>query len=730
MLLLSLLSSSTLAHSPHDNASVLAVADGIVLTNDNDVLGISDDGGDTFRHRWWSGGAPECAAVLSAEQWLVSSAWAGVWWTEDDGANFTVLEDLGAVSACDQRDGVVVAAERDGAWEHRDGGWQVLGEDIAWQPVDVLAGPVVIVVSADGSGWRLEDETWLRLPLEGMQSIGAAEDTLLAGLIAGPIHTSTDGGVSWSALLDSPEDVVALTGDAGTWQAATVEQAAWVSTDEGQTWLLHADGLDAPATGGGGPRDGVHFAEVRATDDGWMLAGFEGVYWWTDGAWRQGALDGIPRVRSLAWGASDLLVASYGGGVYRGPADWQAISDGIDWSYPRYIIAPTDDHILLSSSSRLYTTTDGGQTWISTRAGLASMGDRVAVAPGYPDDPRIAASGIDDAGDIAVSLSEDGGLTWQAVALPGDCTAKPRALDWGEALWAGCGSDGALYRSEDGQVWEQVATIGSSIEQIRAQSTSPLLATRDGLYQWHMPDGVLESVALAGVAVSGVAAHPDGDLYIATLGAGLTILTTEGDLRFDVGPDTAVLESIDISADGQVAVGARDGAWILEDGAWSRMSYDRLDDQVQQWAFSGWQKEAAEEAISQSMQRGDAGAVARVGLEAAQVRLIGAITPDGALDISVDGGEPERVTSGGNLTMLWAADLEPGWHELVLEVTAGSVAIDAIERWRSDAPALPTVGAIPPVAAEGCGCQGGAPVGGLLLVLLAALPRRRVSPPD
>jgi photosystem II stability/assembly factor-like uncharacterized protein len=740
--------SSVLAHSPHDMASVLSRApDGALLTNDSDLLALTTDDGQSFAYRYWFDGVAACVFAKSATSWIIGSTETGAWITNDGGMNFSSTGGPHRVTACAENSEGFVMAGPGGAWWSVDGeSWDGMGLTVEWEArsLDLLENGTLLAVDENGAGWRLdpeEDLSWQ--PMSGMNHLvlRALDDQgqrLATGQADGEMLLSDDWGSSWVPLDNSPWNIRVLATSGQTWLAASDTEAVWVSTDEGQSWTLEDDGLDELAEGGGGPIDGVHYFHLRIEEERWLLASFEGLYSKTADAdhWSQADLDIIPRVRSLQWlEGGELLVGAYGGGVYRGTPsgeDWHEISAGIGWSYPKQVVTadPAGEELWVVSGSALFHSLDGGQSWDSAPVLLTEAGDMVALHPDYPETPRVAVGGRGLSGQAAIAHSWDGGESWTVTELEGGCQAKPRALAWHEDLRVACGTDGGLYIStDDGESFEWVASVGDEVHEILS-GTHMLLASDSGVYHWTDNESIVP-YALLGRPITAIAEGPDGRIWVGSPGYGLGEIDGNGEAIWVGWPEGDFIEDLAISELGEIALALRVGAFWSEDNGQSfarANDYDRIDDRLQHWWLDGFGLEVLDEASTGYVQLGEPGAVALLNFSGSQIRLHGVPVAGTRISLQLDGGESEDLCweKGQGPGLLWGKNLEPGPHELRLEVESGVLRLDGAERWQELQPELPESQSTEEQIATRCACGGRADTAWLLLPMLF-FPRRRRS---
>jgi hypothetical protein len=104
--------------------------------------------------------------------------------------------------------------------------------------------PVERVTAFDEADGR---DTWYT-PWGGppdTRSISEWADNVYVNVHVGGILRTSDGGASWSPTIDIDADVHQVATAEGLVLAAGA-RGLWISTDGGETWSLHADGLEAP----------------------------------------------------------------------------------------------------------------------------------------------------------------------------------------------------------------------------------------------------------------------------------------------------------------------------------------------------------------------------------------------------------------------------------------------------------------------------------------------------
>lgn len=321
----------------------------------------------------------------------------------------------------------------------------------------------------------------------------------------------------------------------------------------------------------------------------------------------------VGAAQSIAVSPRDsALFAAHAGKVYRslnGAQSWTDVSAGLpaaSGAVPVLLAAPSDDGVvyLLQDATRLYRTTDNGNSWLLLAEFGASVG-QILINPFIPSE--MLARGTGSA--AFVRRSNDGGITWSHLA---SIASTWLAYDPARAghVFALQGHD--LIMSTDGGVtWGAVSRLQSSqVTGIGAVSRSGLLAfgTVEGVHASedsgatiHLKSrgiraGVLRSLDMPGTTPHKVLASFFGGPE------GIHELTATGWRQWDVaalrsafdGP--AVIADVATAADGLTTYAAassggvastRDGgaSWlpsssVFRDQYVSALAADPLDPQV------------------------------------------------------------------------------------------------------------------------------------------------------
>jgi len=319
------------------------------------------------------------------------------------------------------------------------------------------AAVVLLLLAATPSRGLSE---WTRLGPDGgdvsvLEASTAQPGLVFAGLDAGGIFRSEDGGATWEPARQGVEDTVfdlaAHPSDPDTVYAVTSD-GILVSHDRGATWAASNEGLPS-------------------------LRGFQ-VY-----------------ALAIAPSAPDTLYAGTSRGVWRsvdGGASWRRASRGLpDGNVPALAVHPSDPNTVLAGVGTVYKTTDSGLHWTLSDTGLGqARSDPATVDVVYSrTDPSTVYALTEDPAYAGVSVSTDGGATWSPTGEDlrdvGERSAwRPRALAVVEGDGAGAapaivaaGRTDLFHSADGGATWSKV-TEGVSGQESDALAADPFTAGR------------------------------------------------------------------------------------------------------------------------------------------------------------------------------------------------------------------------------------------------------------
>lgn len=322
-------------------------------------------------------------------------------------------------------------------------------------------------------------------------------DTVLAGAAGGGVWKSTDSGLTWRSLTDglvsdlsvgavayapSDPDVLYLGTGEGGYAIDFIPGIGLVrSEDGGETWIL-PDYAVAPMffALSVDPRDADSL--LAATNVG-LLSSVDGGVTWSVPLAPSGIRGVTEVIRSEAdpdlvyaavWCAGACRTGS--GRVMRSTDNgttWASAASGLppananDYSLNRnsLTVSPADDRVLYvgltvpgtgnTPASRVYRSTDGGDSWIQVTQPspyLGSQGWYDNAVTSKPSDPDVVI-----AAGVYYTRSDNGGSTWTDLNPYQGAANAPHVdghdLQWqGETLWVAC--DGGIWKStDDGRTW-------------------------------------------------------------------------------------------------------------------------------------------------------------------------------------------------------------------------------------------------------------------------------------
>ena len=362
------------------------------------------------------------------------------------------------------------------------------------KPQSLAPGPAQGTLQATGPGGGVV------LALAMSQNF-ESDRTMFAGTASQGLFRSNDGGGTWQQVGFSDASVLAISVAPiiknGRTIFATVadgigEQGrVYVSTDEGRSWDLAGEGLEASeilalAVSPSFDTDGKVYA---GTDKG-LYVSFSGAAWQQD--------QGHPTSRIHDVETTPALFTGTDTGVYRSRDEgtvWELSGLG-NSEVVNIAISPGFDRDATvfagTQSDGLFRSSDGGNTWqpIGSSEGLSGEVRSLAISPNFETDGTLLV-GIPWSG---VFRSTDRGDTWRWLGFGDDVTAVALSptFDRDDTVFAAVSA--ALFHSDKrGDAWKQLVA-GPGRADVRSLTFSPLFA--------------LDRTVFAGTAGSGAFVSP------------------------------------------------------------------------------------------------------------------------------------------------------------------------------------------------------------------------------
>ena len=402
------------------------------------------------------GGKVRCFVALSSDTILAGTQYGGMFASTDAGSSWRQCGLAGGlvVSMAMTRTGTVLASILGkGVYRSSDGGQ-------TWQATTMPEYTIyVLAVNSKGLIFAGAGPTIVS---------GTASMTNTTGHILGyqGVYRSTDDGETWSAVGLKFMSVYALSIDqhnsivAGTWQ-----HGLYRSIDNGDNWAsiafadstIDALGVDMDTSVFAATRSGTVY---RSTDHGNTWTSMTGF---------------APPVTFLTADARGNILAGTIDGVFRsgdGGITWTRF--GFKNKTVNSILAePIGCALAATAGEGIYRTEDDGGTWHRVNNGLASTFVISICA-----DPR----GNIFAGtwESGLSKTTDGGGSWVLADMP---EARVNSLGVGVtgAIFAGTGS--GVYRSLDGETWQQSLQTGSPVTAVAIEPSGFIHALANSLYR-------------------------------------------------------------------------------------------------------------------------------------------------------------------------------------------------------------------------------------------------------
>jgi photosystem II stability/assembly factor-like uncharacterized protein len=291
---------------------------------------------------------------------------------------------------------------------------------------------------------------------------------VFAGTVGDGLYLSRDGGANWarsqSGLKASSVTSLSISPfDPQVYFASTSGRGVLRSADGGKSWEEFNQNLGSRWINALVEQSGGKILFALTSDAGLYRCDLSnpGGCWQSVGGIGTAAARGQPGVTRHFSSESTFFAASEATGV----ASSQVWPSGPGWLALAF--APTNSSIgyLAGTGSGVYRTEDGGITW--NQVGLPGRTVwSLAVDPQYPQ--RVYAA-VDQAGTVRVS--EDAGQSWADASLPG-VTGYALAFSPGSqgSLFAGTGS--GVYRLANGG-WQPAGLAGTTIASLAFHPVRP-----------------------------------------------------------------------------------------------------------------------------------------------------------------------------------------------------------------------------------------------------------------
>lgn len=259
---------------------------------------------------------------------------------------------------------------------------------------------------------------------------------IFAGIWAGGVFRSTDGGLTWRSIGDPQRSVTALaTNNSG--DIFSIANGVLHSTDNGDTWQAADSGITGP--------------------------GVCSIFIETNG---------------------DLFAGTQGGGVYRSTnngSSWiDANGPGLTNFFCYAFASFPDDRLFVATDDGLFKTTDNGLHW--SHSGLSGL----SIGQLLIDNDGHIFAGYYDANDGGVYRSVDSGQTWTKFDYGlTDKTIKSLFRSSNGFLYLGTTKGGVFRSTDKGESWHQANTGLSNLfaRSFAADSLGRLLVgTDDGIF--------------------------------------------------------------------------------------------------------------------------------------------------------------------------------------------------------------------------------------------------------
>lgn len=450
----------------------------------------STDGGDTWTYL--STGLPEDmvrALTVSGTTLVAGTTNNGVYRSTDGGQNWSAAAtqptspDVRSIAVSGT---TLVAATFGGVFTSADGGQNWTARGITdYEGFSVLTVGSNCYYGTYGGGVYLSTDdglTWA-------QTNSGIDDPYTkyvysdgSKLFAGNLFQSTNGGQTWTRLVNSPANaIISMTKNGTTLFAGTDHGGVYRSSDGGQTWASASAGIvntsvwDMAATANGATLYAGSFGSgvARSTNNGQSWTQING---------------GLPShyIQSLFMAGNGSLYATiYGGNVFVLPnnaSGWSAFSgNGLPWTGTK-LATRGNTFFVSTTGAGVWRSTDDGQTWAETNNGLTEYHVNKVVVFGN----KVYAATAN-----GVFASGDNGATWSPASTGLSNTNVRDMVANADALFA-LTDDGVFASRDQGQNWAaggdgldayaiKLAVIGDSLY---AATGNGVYVSPDAGQQW------------------------------------------------------------------------------------------------------------------------------------------------------------------------------------------------------------------------------------------------------
>jgi photosystem II stability/assembly factor-like uncharacterized protein len=397
---------------------------------------------------------------------------------------------------------------------------------------------------AEGTIWVQSDQGLYGGPVTAIAVVPSQTAVVFAGTKGDETYVSSDGGNAWELLGGSSSGhyvtgIVASVASGGTRVGKAVYGAGYsLSQDGGRTWKNANRGLGSRSLS----------CLAAATDK--------------------------PEVIFVGTGDAGLYVSRDGGRSWKRTGR-AFLGNGIT------CVAVSRDGLTVFTGTQdegLFVSRDGGNTWTRVTLPFGSQPIVTGIDIESTDETRIAVCFTGG----GVGTSSDGGKTWirsRAGLLPSDCAAVQFIPGRDAGLVVGTQS-GALWFSQDGAAWHivhelpedgHVYTLASAGDVLLAATSHGVFSSLDGA-TWQESSTGITNLTLTGLAVSPV--HPD-TMFAAT-DDGIYSSLDAGESWARSSPSEGTLSVVVLPDGNTVLAGTADGRVLrTTDGGrtWSHVAH-------------------------------------------------------------------------------------------------------------------------------------------------------------